>query len=354
VPKNWWGEGDEKIYIDGESFPSQLGTGLEDYYGFAWGLANYFNSPFISIPSRDARSKEDWSGYNTVARMRLLDDIIFSRSLKVDMEAMNPEPGVSFAVSCFWYAMLPSRSNIKPDETTIQRKLMDFKPAPRNKTPGEVFPDPAGNVYLLTHQNGDIRFRGEQLDLLSWRDKNVPKPLDADGDNVLGSAGYILFGEKILNMQGFQKVSVLSLPSFINSITTLPVKAGFRNAALFFPEHKSDYHITGVIETTGDSAKRGLVSFVIGEKTPPSFCLGIMLDNSESFSKVGKFLWVTQSGKQTSDKVYLAASNRIPDWYFFDLNNIKKGDTITICGMTERSTDIFSIGGLTFDLKNKP
>jgi Protein of unknown function (DUF2961). len=354
VPKNWWGEGDEKIYIDGESFPSQLGTGLEDYYGFAWGIANFFNSPFISIPSRDARSKEDWSGYNTVARMRLLDDIIFSRSLKVDMEAMNPEPGVSFAVCCFWYSMPSSGSNIKPDETTIQRKLMDFKPVVRNKTPGELFPDPVGNSLLLTHQNGNIRFAGEQLDLLSWRDKNVPKPLDADGDNVLGSAGYILFGEKILNMQGFHNVAGSSLPSFINSITTLPVKTGFRNAALFLPEHKSDYHITGVIQTTGDSAKRGLVSFVIGEKAPPSFRLSIMLDNSESFSKVGKFLWVTQSGKETSDKVYLAASNRIPDWYFFDLNNIKRGDTITISGMTERRSDIFSVGGLTFDIKNRP
>jgi hypothetical protein len=33
---NWWGEGDEKIYVDGEPFPSHIGTGTEDYYGYAW------------------------------------------------------------------------------------------------------------------------------------------------------------------------------------------------------------------------------------------------------------------------------------------------------------------------------
>ena len=25
----WWGEGDEKVYIDGEEFPSIFGTGTE-------------------------------------------------------------------------------------------------------------------------------------------------------------------------------------------------------------------------------------------------------------------------------------------------------------------------------------
>lgn len=30
----WYGEGDEKIWVDGESFPSHVGTGTEDYYGY--------------------------------------------------------------------------------------------------------------------------------------------------------------------------------------------------------------------------------------------------------------------------------------------------------------------------------
>ena len=32
----WWGEGDEKFFVDGEKFPSTFGTGSEDYFGYAW------------------------------------------------------------------------------------------------------------------------------------------------------------------------------------------------------------------------------------------------------------------------------------------------------------------------------
>ena len=30
----WWGEGDEKFFVDGEGFPSTFGTGSEDYFGY--------------------------------------------------------------------------------------------------------------------------------------------------------------------------------------------------------------------------------------------------------------------------------------------------------------------------------
>ena len=32
----WWGEGDEKFFVDDEKFPSTFGTGTEDYFGYAW------------------------------------------------------------------------------------------------------------------------------------------------------------------------------------------------------------------------------------------------------------------------------------------------------------------------------
>jgi hypothetical protein len=46
---SWFGEGDEKIYIDGEEKASIWGTGTEDYFLSAWGLKTtstpYFGSP---------------------------------------------------------------------------------------------------------------------------------------------------------------------------------------------------------------------------------------------------------------------------------------------------------------------
>ena len=45
---DWWGEGDEKVWIDGEAFPSYFGTGTEDHYGYAWGDQHLFQTPFAN------------------------------------------------------------------------------------------------------------------------------------------------------------------------------------------------------------------------------------------------------------------------------------------------------------------
>jgi hypothetical protein len=349
VPKNWWGEGDEKIYINGESFPSQLGTGLEDYYGFAWGLANYFNSPFISMPSRDARGKDNWSGYNTVSRMRLLDNIPFDTSLKVDMEAIIFEPGVSYSVTCFWYGMDSASTSIMPDTNAIIRKLPDFAGFTMQKLPGEIYPDPVQNNGLVKTQKGYVRYIGDHLDLLDWRDQKLKKKFDGDGDNMLGTAGYVIFGKKLLSATALVDDSTDNLPSFINNLKPQHV-VHQSGTYLAVPGRKDMLYQTGLIEVSGDIAERGLVTFSIAKDQPTAVRLGVMLDNAADFTKTGQFLWVTNSRDGNSGKVAIAKSNKVPDWYFFDLKDLKKGDVIVIHGSVAKSNDIFTIGALTFDL----
>jgi hypothetical protein len=113
--KAWYGEGDEKIYVDGEAFPSHIGTGTEDYYGYAWGMATFFSSPFISAPRRDFESRDDWRGFTTTSRMRLLDSIPFRASLQFDMEIWNwADTKVDYAVGTFWYAAPGAKHNREP------------------------------------------------------------------------------------------------------------------------------------------------------------------------------------------------------------------------------------------------
>ena len=50
----WFGEGDEKIYIDGEAKPSIWGTGTEDYFLSAWGLKTA-STPYFGVPYFDQR-----------------------------------------------------------------------------------------------------------------------------------------------------------------------------------------------------------------------------------------------------------------------------------------------------------
>ncbi|MBI4873126.1 MAG: DUF2961 domain-containing protein [Acidobacteria bacterium] len=42
--KSWWGEGEVKVYLDGDKeFPTLSGTGTEDYIGTGWGQGRYAN-----------------------------------------------------------------------------------------------------------------------------------------------------------------------------------------------------------------------------------------------------------------------------------------------------------------------
>ena len=350
VPHNWWGEGDEKIYINGESFPSQIGTGLEDYYGYAWGIANYFNSPFISAAERDARGKDNWSGYNTMGKMRLLDDIPFDTSLKVDIEAWIVKAGVSYSVTSFWYGEPGATSNIKPDENAVTRKLPDFEGMTMQELPGKAYADPAANKLLIGKAKGSICYTGDQLDLLDWRDKHVAKKYDGDKDNILGTAGFYVFADIITTMYSNVIDSIGHLPGFIAAIKPQHVIKQGLGTYLPVPGKEPTYHKTGLVEVTGDVAEKGVVSLTLGKNVPPSFRLGVMLDNADVYTKVGKYLWVTDNHNGNSGKVQLVRSNRVPDWYFFDIKNLREGDIITVHGSTEKDTDVFTIGALTFDI----
>jgi hypothetical protein len=123
---NWYGEGDERIYIDGEKVPSHIGTGTEDYYGYAWGMAHYFSSPFMSTPERDGTTQEDWRGYTTDSRLRLLDAIPFRSGLKHDMEIWDgADTQVDYAVGTFWYARPGAESNRAPQPQEAAQALKE-------------------------------------------------------------------------------------------------------------------------------------------------------------------------------------------------------------------------------------
>ena len=79
----WWGEGDEKIYVDGETFPSFFGTGTEDYYGYAWSTGEVF---FRALHAQTRAGGPGFSGVFSVNRFRTLDAIPFEKSLRFDME----------------------------------------------------------------------------------------------------------------------------------------------------------------------------------------------------------------------------------------------------------------------------
>jgi hypothetical protein len=80
---SWFGEGDEKIYIDGEAKPSIWGTGTEDYFLSAWGLKTT-STPYFGVPYFD-----QWGivgGHTSAYRWHINDPLVFNTGIKVTFE----------------------------------------------------------------------------------------------------------------------------------------------------------------------------------------------------------------------------------------------------------------------------
>lgn len=128
--KDWWGEGDEKIYVDGESFPSHFGTGSEDYYGYAWCCNEPFTHAYHNQPRCDGPGNY---GQTCVSRFHILDNIPFTTSFKFDIEVWHwADCAIAMAATSYWYATGDtSDSFAKPDTGLL--KVIAAQPLPPPK-----------------------------------------------------------------------------------------------------------------------------------------------------------------------------------------------------------------------------
>lgn len=175
----WWGEGDEKIYVDGESFPSHFGTGTEDYYGYAWCRPEFFTAPFHAQPSGDGNLA---GGYSTNSRYRSLDAIPFKKSLKFDMEVWHwADTKLNYAPTTFWYARPGATANVEPApedaSLPVARVKTDVAPAFRveGAIEGEDLEVAEYSGGKVTPQSGGFGWSNDQQ--LWWIDGAVDDKL---------------------------------------------------------------------------------------------------------------------------------------------------------------------------------
>jgi len=98
----WWGEGDEKVWVDDDTFPSFFGTGSEDYFGYAWCNTALFTHAYHnqSICTGPANF-----GYTAVARYHIIDDIPFRHRLRMYIEKWNTADR-EYCSTSYWYGPL--------------------------------------------------------------------------------------------------------------------------------------------------------------------------------------------------------------------------------------------------------
>lgn len=109
----WYGEGDEHIWVDNDTFPSHFGCGTEDYYNTTFAPIHVYFNPFGGAPRADDEASK---GYNTFVRTRNLDVIPFNEHLKFDFELISWDGGqVDYASTLFWYGDLNTQMSNPSD-----------------------------------------------------------------------------------------------------------------------------------------------------------------------------------------------------------------------------------------------
>lgn len=172
--EGWWGEGDEKVYVDEDTFPSLFGTGTEDYYGWAGGvvpnLEDEFYTPFLSNVRVAAPNS---MGYNTCTRTRVLDAIPFNRQLDFNIESSGSNRTswfhLQYAVNTYWYAKPGATCNRKPLPEMASRKIMTLQELQayneKCKADRYIYPGAIEAENLETYQSGDAVRPVEKMDV---------------------------------------------------------------------------------------------------------------------------------------------------------------------------------------------
>jgi hypothetical protein len=121
----WWGEGEIKFYLDGDTdFPTICGTGTEDYfcgsYNFDVGKDNggyrEFTTPYAGLPQviRPDGLYQSQTRFG-LYRWHIMDPIRFEQDLRVTIQALGWRSGGRYlplqddiASVAFWYQTLPT------------------------------------------------------------------------------------------------------------------------------------------------------------------------------------------------------------------------------------------------------
>ena len=108
---DWYGEGDDMIFIDGEPWPPSLhGTGTEDYFNTAFCPQEEFSAPYHGLTLYSGNSNWPWKGKNSLYRYHIEDPVRFRKSVKVTIEHGHANKlWNDYSSTAYWYQHEPHK-----------------------------------------------------------------------------------------------------------------------------------------------------------------------------------------------------------------------------------------------------
>lgn len=154
----WWGEGDEKFFVDGEKYPSTFGTGSEDYFGYAWCHPGLFQRPYHGQTMTQKNQ-----GHQSVFRWQIPDNVPFQKSFEGAIEKYyrTDEKGTEYACVVNWYLAPGGEDPYQPVPVEQRHNYYVNRPIR------------AGGFDVLEKTGGDVQTQGlRQFREGSWKNND--------------------------------------------------------------------------------------------------------------------------------------------------------------------------------------
>jgi hypothetical protein len=127
---DWYGEGDDMIFIDGEPWPPRLhGTGTEDYFNTAFCPTQEFSAPYHGLTLYSGTEAWPWGGKNSMYRFHIEDPIRFDESIRVSIETGHANALANdYSSTAYWYQS--GRSRPLPPLAPVAERIPRPDPEP--------------------------------------------------------------------------------------------------------------------------------------------------------------------------------------------------------------------------------
>ena len=98
----WYGEGDDMIFIDGDTIPTMNGTGTEDFFNTSWSPKVVVQHPYFGYPR--VNNETGYLGHTHIYRFFITDPVYFDKSCKFTIEhGTSNNLTLDLASVAYWY-----------------------------------------------------------------------------------------------------------------------------------------------------------------------------------------------------------------------------------------------------------
>lgn len=225
---NWWGEGDEKLYIDyidgsgngAAATPNHIGTGTEDYYGYSFGSPSEYGSPFVGQPFARGNGDQAGSGGLTVnSRVRGLDAVPFNESFKFDMEIWKWRPGnLDYDAVVHWYGIPGAKSLVTGADLGENFKTASVGQTAQDASVVDTSGD--GSWRYMSSNEANPSTGGATLQDLTYATN-----LGSAGNSGYGAANQAIISNAFIGSNGDDNLGINGSPGY-HEVAVSPAASG--------------------------------------------------------------------------------------------------------------------------------